>query len=1266
MAGDKYTVSVEIDSKNAKKGRDEVLAAMRQIEQKSLDLRKELGLLAAAFSGTFVGAKNVVTTLTQSMNAAERQAKKLREELAKIRNRTVYVDVVTRQRNEQAGGRTTTERSSDIRPDTSGVTPTGRDVVVHSSVAKSSPDIAGTALVRSLSDLGRAIQTWRGEFLRPTGFADTVAKAIGAEVRKALPPPQRLLSGPGEFARVGSGRGLRGMIEGMGIPWQAGDRTLPRFEPRRGITGTEDGTLRQQNEAENLRRARDAIRRTATDAEIISTEMSKMAQFSAGAASLWQAFRSSVSSLASRAAGMAQSIGGAVGGFGGRGGGGGGGNGGGGPAAAGPAMPGGGGPAAASSMATAGARMATAANIALRASLMGVGLGAYFAWQALRAGGSAISTLMGWLSSLYNGFSTLSYGIRKLVFGFGNMYLAFKGIQFAKQFATGTDEMIRLERQMMVATGAAMGAKDGFNKFRDSMDSAFNIAQKTSAPLDEVTGVFARFQRIMGNWGATTKDVEDLTFTISAGMKASGASVQETTAVLRQYSQALNKAKLDGDEMVTFAESAGFLMQVAEKQMGMRWAQIVENMKKAGKAGKDAIGAFNNALMNARPFMEQVLSDLPQTIEGAFQKLQNSWMKTVSKIGKETGFHDEVVRAIDAIRGKIEGPEMQEALRRLVGYFRDISNYLIDWMTKGENFIVTLEKIGATFRKQFSSIGAFFTNPTKNFDEVSKEIDKLNKLRGASPFGAIYDPAGAAEAAKRLNFDEIEKRLNKMPDLPFRFNDQEVKSRVSGLLAQIELDGESMSVRLAESAKKGLISVPQATLDLVDTLVKKIQVAQSQVANNAMSEEVRNNVANWAEQLQQHLATVRTNIANLVIDVDEFKRGMAEAAEKIGNPATLKNEDALAKALKEYKFYTDQIAATPGGMEGIESRANSMRSVVNDLAGAVVNLNRALGVVPQDVSGTTPRTEAKLDNTNPRSNIKYPPAVKTGSDRKEDAFKQRLDVLRDEIALRKSEMTMGRAASEDEKLKLEITKAVRETDKDITEEMKKQMVELVKQKHQLEQNLAVYNRFKELGEGIGNTLADVFMEGAKNGEKFTQMLRKATAQILEMTVRILLLKPMIESMGRGLGTIGSSMFPNTGSGSMGNFFANGLFANGGAFSGGMQVHAFASGGIVSKPVLFPMARGAGLMGEAGPEAIMPLTRMPNGKLGVHAGDAGGGGTVDARTVVINVAGDLTDETYARIHSQIERHYASRERITIERAKGAVARENRDNPRYMRR
>ena len=82
-----------------------------------------------------------------------------------------------------------------------------------------------------------------------------------------------------------------------------------------------------------------------------------------------------------------------------------------------------------------------------------------------------------------------------------------------------------------------------------------------------------------------------------------------------------------------------------------------------------------------------------------------------------------------------------------------------------------------------------------------------------------------------------------------------------------------------------------------------------------------------------------------------------------------------------------------------------------------------------------------------------------------------------------------------------------------------------------------------------------------------------------------------------------------------NSLFNGLFqfADGGSFAQG-RVTPFANGGVVSGPTTFPMRGGTGLMGEAGPEAIMPLSRGADGKLGVRT--EGGGRPVQ---VVMNIS-----------------------------------------------
>lgn len=83
-------------------------------------------------------------------------------------------------------------------------------------------------------------------------------------------------------------------------------------------------------------------------------------------------------------------------------------------------------------------------------------------------------------------------------------------------------------------------------------------------------------------------------------------------------------------------------------------------------------------------------------------------------------------------------------------------------------------------------------------------------------------------------------------------------------------------------------------------------------------------------------------------------------------------------------------------------------------------------------------------------------------------------------------------------------------------------------------------------------------------------------------------------------------------------------ANGNAFDRG-NLTAFANGGaftnqIATRPTVAPMA----LFGEAGPEAIMPLTRLSNGRLGVQS--QGGGGVTNNISIVINSDGTSSEKS----------------------------------------
>lgn len=153
-----------------------------------------------------------------------------------------------------------------------------------------------------------------------------------------------------------------------------------------------------------------------------------------------------------------------------------------------------------------------------------------------------------------------------------------------------------------------------------------------------------------------------------------------------------------------------------------------------------------------------------------------------------------------------------------------------------------------------------------------------------------------------------------------------------------------------------------------------------------------------------------------------------------------------------------------------------------------------------------------------------------------------------------------------------------------------------------------------LTSSIGRGLRRAFDGLIFDGMKLSDALRQV-AQSMADSVYALAMKPVQDALGgaiaNGMNSLLSGMMP---------------FANGGAFSQG-RVMPFAKGGVVSTPVSFPMRGATGLMGEAGPEAIMPLARGADGRLGVQAG---GGRSI---TVVMNVTTpDVAG--FARSQSQI--------------------------------
>ena len=157
-----------------------------------------------------------------------------------------------------------------------------------------------------------------------------------------------------------------------------------------------------------------------------------------------------------------------------------------------------------------------------------------------------------------------------------------------------------------------------------------------------------------------------------------------------------------------------------------------------------------------------------------------------------------------------------------------------------------------------------------------------------------------------------------------------------------------------------------------------------------------------------------------------------------------------------------------------------------------------------------------------------------------------------------------------------------------------------------------------LSAGIGGGLRRAFDGLAFDGLKLSDALKGIARSMVDSAFSIAM-KPVEQALSGAIAGRMAGML----SGAM-PFAAGGTFAQG-------RVMPFARGGVVSSPTHFPMRGATGLMGEAGPEAIMPLRRGADGRLGVAAAGPQRGG----RAVTININVTTPDVAgFQRSQSQI--------------------------------
>jgi hypothetical protein len=450
---------------------------------------------------------------------------------------------------------------------------------------------------------------------------------------------------------------------------------------------------------------------------------------------------------------------------------------------------------------------------------------------------------------------------------------------------------------------------------------------------------------------------------------------------------------------------------------------------------------------------------------------------------------------------------------------------------------------------------------------------------------------------------------------------------VSGGNAKGRTSGASTQMLLAlkdeVNIRKAILSIQGKTKPIV---AENLDIAiRSLETQGLLSTELRNQLVDFADQFglqsaikgvvedaqaaseaeikySEHMAKF---VESYQKDKLEFARKGVEQQIRLGNRLQDEAEKRAAEGLKNYldtkeeektaqeKYSEDTAKLARMGVQQQIDLENRLEAEAADRAVAFVeDWKKAFGTVVH-LSGLAAENMMKYAGRGTTSTKKIDDGI-TAPTKDKTLSGTKLKDLEAEFIARSNAFRLGESELSLYEQQLKIKQALGDYSKLYTEEELFGIAQRFEARAKEDQQLQdLRDRNEELANTIASSFEDSFMSIVDGTSSVKDAFRSMALDIVKHLYKVLVMQQMINSIGGAMSGSSNATIAKIGGG-LESYKA----ANGAAFSGG-NVIPFASGGVVGSPTYFGMGGGqTGLMGEAGPEAIMPLKRGPDGKLGV--------------------------------------------------------------------
>ena len=145
-----------------------------------------------------------------------------------------------------------------------------------------------------------------------------------------------------------------------------------------------------------------------------------------------------------------------------------------------------------------------------------------------------------------------------------------------------------LNDQYTSLTNKLVNANSAHERLADVQERVFSIAQRSRTGLEATATLYARMERTLSQYGATSQQVARITETVSKAMIVSGATTAEANAAIIQLSQGLQSGTLRGDEFRSVMEQAPRLAKAMADSLGVTTGEL-RAMSMQGKLTADVV-----------------------------------------------------------------------------------------------------------------------------------------------------------------------------------------------------------------------------------------------------------------------------------------------------------------------------------------------------------------------------------------------------------------------------------------------------------------------------------------------------------------------------------------------------------------------------------------------------------------------------------------------------------------------------------------------------